>query len=83
MCRSKCDAANSSSRDLRRLYERARIYALRHAGWCGCDVDGQRAAIQSAYVAGARSAVPAQLSSRLVLDKIAQDEHSLTIKIWL
>lgn len=79
----KCAAASSNS-ELRKLCERARIYALRHAGArCGCDMPEQRAALQRAYVTGAQSAVPGELPGRMVLEKIAQDEQSLTVKIWL
>lgn len=62
---------------LRRLYERARIYALRHA-------EADRALVSRAYVAGAlsmRRETP--LPERLVLEKVSQDESSVTMKIFL
>lgn len=68
-----------SSRDddaLRRLYERARIYALRHA-------EGpERQAIVSAYIAGAlsmREETP--LPPRMVLEHVWSDSESTVVRV--
>lgn len=68
---------DANTEQLRRIYHRARIYAMRHSE--GPDRDSLR----QAYVAGALSMkdeIP--LPARLVMERVGCDDESTTIKLF-